>query len=587
MAEKGKPDLAVGAASFRPTLAGRRHAVSCGHYLATLAAMRVLDRGGNAIDAGVTAAMALAVLQPDIVSFAGVAPTLIYLAEEERVVSLAGLGYWPAATDTEALRRAGDGEHVPEGLLRTVMPAAPATHIEALRRWGTLSFEEAVTPALELAREGFAMYPFLADNLAAAAPLYRRWQSSAAVFLPGGHAPQVGELFRQADLGRTLSGMLEAERATKGDRDRKLRAAHDFFYRGPVADAIAGYHRANGGFVAKSDLAGFTVPVEDSLKVQYRGYEVHTNDVWCQGIVLLQTLKTLEGYDLSGLGHNTPDYLHLIAEALNLSFADREAYVGDPRFVKVPTAALLAEDYAARQRTRIDREHAFGKMPAPGNPEAAAQSAGGGGERAQTAGHGPSGMSPDTIYSCAMDRDGNAYSATLSDSTYDTPVIPGTGLAVSGRGCQSRLTPGHPSAVAPGKRPRLTPMPALVLKSGKPFMTLGTPGGDVQPQAMLQVLLNVTEFGMRLQQAIEAPRVCSRNFPDSFAPHDYLRGRLNAEANLPEGVAEELRRRGHAVEIWPQFPAAGGAVCAIVREPRSGLLQAGADPRREAYALAW
>ncbi len=192
--------LAISAASMRPTVIGRSQAIACGHYLAALASMRVLDRGGNAVDAGVTAAMALAVLQPDIVSFAGVAPTLIYLAKEDRVISLAGLGYWPAATDINRLLAAGDGKTVPEGLLRTVMPAAPATHIEALRRYGTISFEEAATPAMELARDGYAVYPFLANNLNGAQDQYRRWPSSARIFLPGGQPPRYGELFRQEDL---------------------------------------------------------------------------------------------------------------------------------------------------------------------------------------------------------------------------------------------------------------------------------------------------------------------------------------------------------------------------------------------------
>src|SRR3954470_24170875 len=197
MEAKPSYKMSAPAESFRPTVMGRDYAVSCGHYLAALAAARVLDRGGNAVDAGVTAAMALAILQPDIVSFAGVAPTLIYLEKDDRVVSLAGLGYWPAATDIKRLIAAGDGKSIPEGLLRTVMPAAPATHIEALRRYGTISFEQAATPAMELARDGFAIYPFLANNLNGAQDQYRRFPSSAPIFLPGDKPPRYGELFRQ------------------------------------------------------------------------------------------------------------------------------------------------------------------------------------------------------------------------------------------------------------------------------------------------------------------------------------------------------------------------------------------------------
>ena len=175
----------------------------------------------------------------------------------------------------------------------------------------------------------------------------------------------------------------------------------------------------------------------------------------------------------------------------------------------------------------------------------------------------------------------------VSDTSFDTPTIPGTGLAVSSRGSQSRLDPNHPSVVAPGKRPRLTPAPAMAFRDGKFFMAWGTPGGDVQMQAMLQVFLNVTEFDKRLQEAIEAPRISTKNFPDSFAPHAYFPGRLLLEKNLPDGIAEELKQRGHDVETIPELPGVSGAVCAIVRDPKSGLLNAGADPRREAYALAW
>ena len=578
--------LAISAASMRPTVIGRSQAVACGHYLAALASMRVLDAGGNAVDAGVTAAMALAVLQPDIVSFAGVAPTLIYLEKEDRVVSLAGLGYFPAATDINRLIAAGDGKSMPEGLLRTVMPAAPATHIEALRRYGTITFEQAATAAMELARDGYAIYPFLANNLNGAQDQYRRWPESARIFLPGGQPPRYGTLFRQEDLGRSIAGMIEAERTARGDRDKKLRAAHDFFYRGPIADAAAAYHAQNEGFLTKADLAGFEVPVEASISVNFRGYEVHACDVWCQGISLLQALKIIEGCDLAKLGHNSPDYVHTVAEALNLAFGDREAYVGDPKFVKVPVKALLSDNYATRQRARIDLKRAFGKLPAGGNPENVPASAGSH-QPVYSAARGKVEMSPDTIYAAVMDKYGNAYSATLSDTTYDAPVIPGTGLVFSSRGQQSRLTPGHPAQVAPGKRPRLTPSPALAMKDGKPFMCFGTPGGDVQSQSMLQVFLNVTQFGMQVQQAVEAQRFSSANFPNSFAPHDYFPGRLCIEEDMPNGVIDEMKKRGHDVQVLPRLPAQSGAVCAVMRDPQTGMKHAGADPRREAYALGW
>lgn len=430
------------------------------------------------------------------------------------------------------------------------------------------------------------MYTMLARSIAADAASFARWPSSAGIFLPGGRAPLQGEVFRQEDLGRTITGMIEASKSAP-NRECGLDAARDYFYRGPVAQAAAAYHRDQGGFLTLDDLTGFQVPVERPLSVRYREYEIHVNGAWCQGISLLQALSIVREAGLSGLAHNSAEYLHVIVEAFNLAFGDREAYLGDPEFVRVPVDGMLSPAYAARQSGRIDRDRAFGRMPAPGGPDGSEglslahlqglrASAGDAGKAA-----------PDTIYCSVIDRAGNVYSGTLSDNTHDTPVIPGTGLALSSRGSQSRLDPSHPSSVAPLKRPRLTPAPALVTRLGKPFMALGTPGGDVQMQAMLQVFLNVAEFGMPLQKAIEMPRVWSTNFPNSFAPHDYVPGGLCVEGGLEDDVIAGLEGRGHRIQRWSAFPAAGGGVCASMRDAATGLLQGGADPRRECYALAW
>jgi gamma-glutamyltranspeptidase/glutathione hydrolase len=346
---------------------------------------------------------------------------------------------------------------------------------------------------------------------------------------------------------------------------------------------ISAFHRQNKGFVTKDDLAGFTAPLEPSIRVQYKGYEVHANDVWCQGISLLEALKILEGVDVQSLGHNTPAYVHYVAEAFNLAFADREAYVGDPRFVDVPVAGLLSKEYAAQQRARIQRDKAFGKLPLPGKPAGATRDP-----------YIPDltkfpkaekGAALDTIYCCVVDGEGNCYSATLSDNARDTVVIPELGGTVSSRGAQSRLEPGHPCEVKGGKRPRLTPAPALALREGELFMGFGTPGGDVQMQAMLQVFLNVTEFGMQVQQAIEEPRFGTFLFPNSFSP--FAVGAFNMENRFPQATVDAVKRLGHPAELWANLAPAAGAVCAVVRDPNTGWLHAGADPRREAYAIAW
>lgn len=568
--------------SWRPTLAGSHYAVSTGHYLATAAAMRVLDAGGNAVDAGVTATYALSVLQPDVVSYAGVMPTLVYLKAENRVISLAGLGYWPAATSVARLREVG-GKHVPEGILRQIVPATPATNVEALRRFGTLSFEEAVTPAYQLARDGFYMYPELQGSLEIHEADIARYAENKAIFQPQGRTPKVGDRLKQANLARTIERMIEAERKAPGDRSAKLRAVHDCFYKGPIADEIDAFHRRNGGFMRKDDLAGFEVPVEASISTRYRGFEVHGCDAWCQGVVLLESLKILEGYDLKALGWNSVPYLHTISEAMNLAFADREHYVSDPKFIDVPMAELISGEYAAKQRARIDAQKAFGRMPDGGPLSRGAKSA-------PVPGAAKKGMVPvpqDTIYCCVADKYGNAYSGTPSDTMYDTPMVDGLGFAPSTRGMQGRLEEGHPLFVEPGKRPRLTPNPAMALREGKFAMAWGTPGGDVQCASMLQVFLNATEFGMQLQQAIEAPRVAPFSFPNSFSPNAYHPGRLCVESRFPAETVEALEKMGHDVEMWPEKSWSMGSVCAILKDEATGLLHTGADPRRAGYALAW
>ena len=566
--------------SWRPTVIGRAHAVASGHYLATEAAMRILDKGGNAIDAGVAAAMAVAVLQPDIVSFAGVAPTLIYLAEEDRVVSLEGLGYWPAATDRARLVRDG-GDIVPEGLLRTVVPAAPATNILALRRFGTMSFEQVAGAALSLARSGFAMYPLLAHNIESVRNGFERYPENARILLPGGRVPDVGSLFRQVDLARTIEGMIDAERNARGDRDAKLQAVHDFFYRGPIAKAISRFHAEHDGFLTEADLDGFEVPVTDGIHCHYKDLSVFTGDTWCQGIVLLQALKILEHVELRRLGHNSLEYIHIVSQAVALAFADRETYVGDPKFNDVPVPMLLSSEYGRSQLARIRHDQAFADMPASPDRERTAVV-----PRAGDPRH-PMMLAQDTTYACAADRWGNAYSVTPSDNSNDTPIIPGTGLAISSRGNQSRLESGHPAEARAGARPRLTPSPAIAMRDGRFYMAFGTPGGDMQKQAMLQVLLNVYEFGFPVQSAIEKPRFGNFSFPNSFAPHRYSPARLCVEEPLAARFGDALRRLGHDLEVWPERAPPAAGVCAILFDAAEGLLHAGADPRREGTASAW
>ncbi|HXJ82521.1 MAG TPA: gamma-glutamyltransferase, partial [Candidatus Methylomirabilis sp.] len=285
------------------------------------------------------------------------------------------------------------------------------------------------------------------------------------------------------------------------------------------------------------------------------------------------------------LGHNSPRALHVLVEAMKLAFADREAHYGDPRHVKVPMEALLSKTYADVRRALIREDRAWPEMPPAGDPDAmnAVRNRGNGSAAAAAP------MSPrslDTSYVCVVDEFGNGFSATPSDPSVDSPVVPGVGCVVSPRGSQGWLTPGHASEVAPGKRPRLTPAPAMAFRDGRLFMPFGTPGGDVQQQAMLQVFLNITAFGMPPQQAVEAPRVATRSFPDSFWPHANCPGQLDVETNVPADTRAALAALGHVISEQPERDWRSGAVCAIVVRP-DGTLMGGADPRRGAHTIGW
>ena len=567
------------AAAHRPTIAATRHAIAAGHYLAATAGFAILEAGGNAIDAGCTAGIALGVLQSDLVNVAGVAPIMIYAAEAREVTTIAGLGPWPKALDPEFFQRRHGGK-IPRGVLRTVVPAAPDAWITALRRWGTMSFGEVAAGAIRLARDGFPMYPLMEKSLERHAPQLREWPSSASVFLPGGQVPKTGEVFRQTDLAASLQYMADEEKAAASrGREAGLEAARDAFYRGDIARKIVAFMREEGGLLAAEDLAQYRSPVDRPERRRFGDLEVFTCGAWCQGPVLLQTLALIEGTDVAGLGHNSADYIHHLSEALKLAFADREAYYGDPATVEVPLATLISPEYAAERRQLIRPERAWPEMPPAGE---LGRSAG----RFAASAPNPH-PEPDTSYVCAADRWGNLFSATPSDGCYGSPIVPGTGLIPSNRGSQSRPDPRHPSGAAPGKRPRLTPNPALAVKGGDRFLPFGTPGGDVQTQAMLQVLLNHFVFGADVQSAIESPRFASYSYPSSFAPYDYYPGRLNIEGRFPEEVIGDLARRGHKVERWPEWIWLAGAVCAIRSNPARGLIEAGADPRRAAYALGW
>ncbi|MCL4459426.1 MAG: gamma-glutamyltransferase family protein [Chloroflexi bacterium] len=573
--------------AYCPTVRGTKVMVASGHALASLAGARILERGGNAIDAGVAAGICLAVTQPDMVSFAGVAPVMIYLAESRQVVTVDGVGVWPQRA-TIAYFQEQAGGVIPEGVLRTVVPAAPDAWISALSTYGTMTFAQVSEDAIRLAAEGFPVHRLLAQRVAESVETYRRWPSSAEVFLPAGRQPSEGEVFVQSDLARTLQIIADAESA-KSSRGRLagLQAARDAFYRGPIAKRIAEFFAEQGGLLTPDDMAGFQVRIEPPVKVPYKGYEVYACGPWCQGPVLLQALRILEGLEFSRLKHNSAQYIHWIVEALKLALADREAHYGDPCFVDVPLDTLLSEEYGARQRLRIKPDQVFPQLPASGLSSSYGGRISAFSHLSELDGEGAPTAPYDTSYVCVVDSAGNAFSATPSDLSADIPIVPGTGLAVSPRGSQSWLDPNHPSALAPGKRPRLTPNPAMVFREGRLYMPFGTPGGDVQCQAMCQVFLNLAEFGMSPQLAVEMPRFATLSAPNSFWPHRARPGVIALEADIPAETIAGLVERGHKVELWKRADWEAGGVCLITVDPQSGVRTAGVDPRRECFAIGW
>lgn len=565
-----------GADSLRPTITGRSHAVASGHPLATEAAFAILEAGGNATDAGVAAGLCLAVVHSEMVNLAGVAPIMVFDAASRKAHAISGVGTWPARADVEVFRR-DHGGAIPEGVLRTVVPAAPDAWITALRRFGTMSFAAVAERAIEHAREGFLISRFTSHMIELYAAQYARWPSNAAIYLPGGNGPKPHSLFRQQDLARTLETMVAAERtASPAGRDAGLQAARDAFYRGEIADRIVAFQREQRGWLDRSDMEGFSVDVEDTVAVPYAGTIVHACRPWCQGPTLLLMLNMIEAAGVVDHEHNSADYLHAIVEIIKLAFADRHACLGDPRFVDVPLDAFISAAYAADRIKAMSPRTAIAGIPSSGLAPTPPSRGGG---PARTA-------IPDTSCVTVVDSQGNAFSATPSDVSFDAPVVPGLGIVASTRGSQSWTAPGHPSVVAPGRRPRLTPSPGLLVGPDGRVMPFATPGGDVQLQALVQVLINLLDFGMEHQAAVESPRLASYGFEDSFEPHSAQPGLVNAEARIPAATLAELSRRGHRVEAWPELTWRAGAICLVDACLPSRTLFAAADPRRASYAYA-
>ncbi|HSB10776.1 MAG TPA: gamma-glutamyltransferase family protein [Blastocatellia bacterium] len=580
--------------TFRPVVRGKRGAVAAGHPLAAEAGLRLLQGGGNAVDAGCASILAGSVIEFSHFSFGGEVPIIIKRSNAP-VTVINGQGIAPQlATRQFFVDRARKGEKekaqsfIPStGILPATVPGVLDAVVTALDRFGTKSLAEVMQPAIELA-DGFPLDELRATYIQRTRKTYEPWPTSAKLFLPGGREPKAGEMFFQPDLARTLRAIVRAERtAASRGRHAALMAARDYFYKGPIAKRISDFCAANGGLLRAGDFAAFHAKVEEPAHVSYRGYEVYKTGFWAQGPVMLEMLNVLEGYDIKSMKQNSSDYIHVLTETMKLAFADRDRYYGDPDFVRVPASELLSKDYASMRKSLIDDKRAsleqrpgdpVNKKPLVNgspNPALTGQSRVPEAERAN-----------DTTCVNVIDKDGNLFSATPSGAWLPTVVAGDTGVMLGQRMQSFLLEEGHPNVLQPHKRPRVTLTPTIVLKDGKPFLVLSTPGGDNQDQTLVQVLLNIIEFGMNVQEAVEAPRFQTLHFVSSFDDHRFNPGVLNLEDRIAKTVADELAARGHKVEVQPAW-GNPSAPTVIRFNSDSGVIEAGADPRRGRYAIAW
>ena len=612
----------------RPELAGTFGMVASTHWLASAAGLAVLEHGGNAFDAAVAAGLVLQVVEPHLNGLGGEVPVIAHHAGRGETFVLCGQGTAPAAATPEAFAGLGLDLVPGSGLLAACVPGAFGAWMLLLREFGTLRLRDVMSYAIGYAAGGYPLLPAISWGIASVAELFRdHWPSSAEVYLPDGSVPAPGSLFANPALAVTYQRILHEAEAASHDRDEQIEAARRVYYEGFVAETIAPYvasaevmdvtGRAHRGLLSYADLAGWHPRLEEPLTYDVGGLTVCKTKPWGQGPVFLQQLALLDGFDLAAMGPGTADYMHTVTECGKLAFADREAWYGDPDFTDVPVKALLSGEYADARRQLVGPEASAELRPGtpdgrpprlPGfatgtvtgngddgsvapsldvEPPAPRLDPGTGEPTMRTSGPDPKTASSyragDTCHLDVADRFGNMVSATPSGGwLQSSPVIPGLGFCLGTRAQMFTLTPGLPATLAPGKRPRTTLTPSLALRDREPYMAFGTPGGDQQDQWSLLFFLNHLTFGMNLQQAIDFPSFHSAHMPSSFYPRQAQPRVLDVESRVGAAVIEELRRRGHLVNVRPAWSL--GRVSAVAR--RNGVLYAAANPRgMQGYAV--
>jgi len=585
----------------RPEIEGAFGVVASTHWIASAVGMAVLEQGGNAFDAGVATAFTLQVVEPHLNGPAGDVPILVHDAASRATKVICGQGPAPMAATIDHFRSL-ELDLVPgTGLLPACVPGAFDAWMLLLRDHGTFALRDVLKYAIDYARRGIPVVPQIHHTISSVEQVFLdHWKTSAAVFLHGGAAPAVGSLLVNPGLADTYERIVREAEAQGGAREDVIERARAIWSGGFVAEAIVGFcereevhdvsGRAHRGLLRESDLTPWRAHVEEPVFVDYRDCRVFKAGFWSQGPLALQQLAILRHCDLDGLDPTGPDFIHLQVEAAKLAFADREAFYGDPDFIDVPRDILLGDDYN-RARRRLIGETAskelrpgavdgFGgaivNRAKPGN---AALSSGAGEPTLRNV----DAVQGDTVHFDIIDRFGNMVAATPSGGwLQSSPVIPELGFPLGTRAQMFWLTENLPNSLAPGKRPRTTLTPTMAFRDGAPYLAWGTPGGDQQDQWIVQFLLRHLHAGMNLQQAIDAPAWHTEHFPSSFWPRTARPGVLVVEDRLPASTIEELRRRGHEVEVngsWSEGRLTAASQLA-------GRLRAAANPRgMQGYAI--
>ena len=581
----------------RPVVYGTQGVISSGHYLTSMAGMRMLLDGGNAFDAVVAACFAAGVTEP-LANYSLLAEGvfMLYDARSGDLLSLSGQGNAPGKASVGFYKSRGH-DVIPTGPgkdapLSFTVPGIVAALTSMLERYGSKTLGEALAPAIHYAEKGFPNYEYMLqrlDNAGTREQFDLFPPGGRDIFFDNGRPPKAGSLLVQPSLANMLKRMVAAENAAAGNRADGIRAANDAFYKGDIAKSVAAYSRQVGGILNADDLAEYSAEYAQPVASTYMGHEISSHSTWTQGIMTLQILNMLERFDLAALGHNSPAYIHTVLEACKLAFADREAYYGDPNFAAVPIDGLISKEYAAERARCIDPTRACPELPAAGDPwkhSAVSKPADAATATLEGVGAGESGNSGGTTHIACIDRDGNLVCATPSGGSFSKGVFfPEQGAAISTRIEMFNFIDGHPNRLEPRKRPRTTLINYIVSKDGAPIMTVGCPGGDHQAQANAQLILNTLLFGMNPQEAVEAPRFATESVPDSFYPHVYYPNRVSLEDGFPVQTWDALRALGHG-ELAQAATCGMGATVAR-RDPHTGVLSAGADPRRACYAIGW